>query len=382
MQFHDLEGFARHKEISGRQNVHIALPDFKTGFVNRGGRRNTGVGHQNINAAKLGAAVMHQFDDRFFAGDIDRKTPHLILAKHRLQITNCRVQPVCINITGNDTGTFLQQTTTSRLTNATGTTGDNRHTACKAFGFGHALQFGFFKPPVFDIKRFLLIKPHIGADCIGTAHHIDRIDVKFTGDPCGGLILGKGQHANARDQVNHRVRVTHRRAIIVLAAVIIGFVIFAIGTKRIPQSFDHSIKIWLCRIKTNDDRADFRAQEMIRAGCPKTCECFEFIGINKFQYCVAVVEMPDFAFARINEAANARHQGRCNRTASLRIKALMTDPAKDFRTTCFRIEPGNRLVNDFDRGVVTFFGTVAPGKKTVAFKNDPFAIGVVVEILL
>ncbi len=60
----------------------------------------------------------------------------------------------------------------------------------------------------------------------------------------------------------------------------------------------------------------------------------------------------------------------------------MAYSAKYFNTTGFLLEPGNCLVNDFNRGVVAFFRTVPPGKQAVTFKDDPLAIRVFVEILL
>ena len=98
----------------------------------------------------------------------------------------------------------------------------------------------------------------IGTDTIGAAHDVDGVDIELRSDACRRLVLGEGDHANLRDQIDHRVGIAHGRRVRMFAGLVVGRIVFAI-------IFDQAVQCCAIGIMRNDQRADLGAQEMIRA---------------------------------------------------------------------------------------------------------------------
>src|SRR5690606_38572134 len=120
--------------------------------------------------------------------------------------------------------------------------------------------------PVFDIEGFLLGQPLIFADGRGSAHHVDGVDVEFAGNAGGGLVLGEGEHADARHEIDHGVGIAHGRRVVVFAAVVIGLVVDTVGGDLVGKAGNHGVHIRIGRIEVDHQRADLGAQEMVGAG--------------------------------------------------------------------------------------------------------------------
>ncbi len=93
------------------------------------------------------------------------------------------------------------------------------------FGFGMRCSLASSSSQYSMSKASCSLKPDIGADAGGAAHDVDRVDVELAGDARGRLVLGEGDHADARDQIDHRVGIAHRRRIAVFAAIVVGGVV-------------------------------------------------------------------------------------------------------------------------------------------------------------
>ena len=139
----------------------------------------------------------------------------------------------------------------------------------------HALELGLFEQPVFDVERLLLGEADIAADAGGAAHDVDGVDVELGGDPRRRLVLGEGQHADARNEIDDGVGIAHRRRIRPLAALVIGRVVGAIGREPLVERGDDRVEVHRRRIEGEDQRPDLGAQEMVGAGGAERGERFE-----------------------------------------------------------------------------------------------------------
>ncbi len=82
----------------------------------------------------------------------------------------------------------------------------------------HALQLRFLEQPVFDVERLLLRQRDVFVDRLGAAHDFDGAVVELGGDARFGFVLAPGDHAEAGNQHDRRIRVAHRGRVGVFAA--------------------------------------------------------------------------------------------------------------------------------------------------------------------
>ena len=65
-------------------------------------------------------------------------------------------------------------------------------------GFGHPRELGLLERPVLDAELLGLVDRHVGADRLGAAHHVDRVDVELPRHARGLLVLAEREHPHAR----------------------------------------------------------------------------------------------------------------------------------------------------------------------------------------
>ena len=129
------------------------------------------------------------------------------------------------------------------LPDAAGAAGHQRDAPRQRFRLRHALKLRLLEQPIFDVERLLLGEADVAADAGGAAHDVDRVDVEFRGDAGGRLVLGEGQHADARDEVDDGVGIAHRRRVRPPAALIVGRVVRAIVRKSLVERSDDRVEI-------------------------------------------------------------------------------------------------------------------------------------------
>ena len=136
----------------------------------------------------------------------------------------------------------------------------------RLFGFGMRWSLASSSSQYSMSKASCSGRPRYSRDRRGAAHHVDGVDVELARDARRRLVLGEGDHADAGHQVDDRVRVAHRRAVGVLAALVVGGVVGAVGLDRRRQAGERRVEIGLGRVEVDDQRADLGAQEMVGAG--------------------------------------------------------------------------------------------------------------------
>ena len=99
-----------------------------------------------------------------------------------------------------------EQARGGRPADAAGAAGDQRDLAGERLRLRHALQLGLFEQPVLDVEGLLLGQADIGRDRGGAAHDVDGVDVELARDARRRLVLGEGEHADARHQIDDGVR--------------------------------------------------------------------------------------------------------------------------------------------------------------------------------
>ena len=93
---------------------------------------------------------------------------------------------------------------------------------------GHAAEFGFFEQPILDVEGLLLRQRDVLVDGLGAAHDFDGAIVELGGDARLALVLAEGDHAEAGDENDRRIRIAHGGRVGVFALRVIGGVILAV----------------------------------------------------------------------------------------------------------------------------------------------------------
>ena len=177
----------------------------------RGG--DAGVGDENVQAAKSEDRFVKRGFDLALARHVDMDAADHVLAEPLAEVGDGRIQALGVDVGEHDAGAFAHEPRRDRLPDAARAAGHQRDAPGERFRLRHALKLGLFQQPIFDIERFLLRKPHVLADAGRATHHVDRVDVEFRGDASRRFVLGEGQHADAGDEIDDRVRVAHRRRV-------------------------------------------------------------------------------------------------------------------------------------------------------------------------
>ena len=134
-----------------------------------------------------------------------------------------------------------------------------------SFSGRHALELRLLEQPVFDVEGFLLRQGDVFVDRLGAAHDFDGAVVELGGDARLALVLAPGDHAEAGNEDDGRVRVAHGRRIGVLAAVVIGAVILAVLGEAVGEHALEPIDVAAGRVPVDVERLDLGAQEMVGA---------------------------------------------------------------------------------------------------------------------
>ena len=92
----------------------------------------------------------------------------------------------------------------------------------------HAAELGFFEQPIFDVEGLLLRQRNVSVDGFGAAHHLHGAVVKLGRDAGLALVLAEGDHAEAGNENDRRVRVAHGGRIRPFAAIVISRVVFTV----------------------------------------------------------------------------------------------------------------------------------------------------------
>ena len=157
----------------------------------------------------LHAGLREAGRNRVLVGDIHPDRADVIPTEALGKIGAGAFERLGVDVGQHHAGAFAQQFRRDGAADAAGAAGHEADPAREALRLRHALQLGLFEQPIFDVEGFLFGQAHIGVDRGGAAHHVDGIDVEFGGDAGRRLVAREADHADARDQVDHRIGVAH-----------------------------------------------------------------------------------------------------------------------------------------------------------------------------
>ena len=202
--------------------AEIAVPKVERGVLKRRRGRDAGVGDDDVQSAVGEHGVAERRIDRRLARHVDVNAGDRVLAESLAEVRDGLIEAFRVDVGEHDAGALTHEPRGDRLPDAARAARHKRDAPGKRFRLRHALKLRLFEQPIFDIERFLLRKADVAADARGAAHDVDRVDVEFCGDARGRLVLGEGQHADARDEIDDGVGIAHRRRVRPLAALIVG----------------------------------------------------------------------------------------------------------------------------------------------------------------
>ena len=175
------------------------------------------------------------------------------------------------------------------------------------FGFGHPGQFRFLQGPVFDPEFLGFLDRGVAGDALRAAHDVDRVEVILAGDPGGLLVLSVGEHADAWDQDDGRIRTSQGRGILIGVAVVVGLVILTVGGMQLLEPGDGILQGGLRR-QVQDQWFDLGAQEIVRTRGAQRAEARVFGTFEEVQDDGVVGEVPQLRFVRGRQPADDRGQ--------------------------------------------------------------------------
>jgi hypothetical protein len=224
---------ARHQEIAGGEDRHIVVPQIERSILDRRGGGNTGIVDDDVDAAIGSHRIDKGRDNIAFAGDIHPDAAHAVWSEDLAEFGAALVEGGLIDIGEHDAGAFRHQPAGDGAADAAGPARHQGDAPGEVLGLGHALELCFFQQPIFDVEGLLFGQADIVVDTGRPSHDIDGVDIEFGGDAGGGLVGREGDHADAGNEVDHRIRIAHGRRIGVSAALIIGSVAGAIVADQI-----------------------------------------------------------------------------------------------------------------------------------------------------
>ena len=124
-------------------------------------------------------------------------------------------------------------------------------------------------------------------------HDIDRVDIKLASDARRRLVLGEGQHADARHEIDDGIRIADRRRVRPLAARIVGRVVGAILRQTLIERIDDGVEVARLRVEGQHERSNLGAKEVVGAGGSERCKGPEIARIDEFLHRRRIGEVSD-----------------------------------------------------------------------------------------
>ena len=131
-------------------------------------------------------------------------------------------------IDANNVRPFFDEPMGDFLADAGASADDDVHLPRQLFFRRHPAQLRFFEQPILNVESFLLRQGDIFVDGFRAAHDFDGAIVELGDHARFALVLAEGDHAEAGDEDDRRVRVAHGGRVGVFAPRVIRGVILAV----------------------------------------------------------------------------------------------------------------------------------------------------------
>ena len=154
----------------------------------------TGIVDYNIYPAKRKCCCIKGVLDGIFFGNVQDIRSKTVFPKPFQKISFRFFKSFGVHVVQDDASAFFHKLFGNGLANTTGTASDQSDATTEGLGFGHALELGFFKQPVFDVECFLTRQGSVLTNSLGPTHYIDGVDIEFSGYPCRLFVFGKSKH--------------------------------------------------------------------------------------------------------------------------------------------------------------------------------------------
>ncbi len=196
-----------------------------------------------------------------------------------------------------------------RLADARAGAGDERDAPGERARFRPTPQLGLLQAPVLDAELLGLADRRVRRDRLGAAHHVDRVEVELRRHS-GRLLVGTvGEHPDAGHEHDRRVGATHRRAVGLGVALVVGAVVLAVRSVQLAHAADHAVERGVTG-QVDHERADLGAQEVVRTRRAEAGEAGEAGAGEELEHGGMVGEVPDHhAVGRRQPPQRGRQRG-------------------------------------------------------------------------
>ena len=211
-------------------------------------------------------------------------------------------------------------------------------------------------------------------DGFGAAHDFDGAVVELSRDAGFGLVLAPGDHAEAGDEDDRRVRVAHRRGVRALAGVVISGVVLAVLLKRGGELGLQRGGVFGLGVPAHVERLDLGAEEMVRAGGAEFGEARGVLRVDETEDLLVVLDRADEALLLGDLAAEPRQDGREGRVTLLGLEGLGEGAAEDLGVAALglvlRFDVGAGLLDHREGQFVAGLVVIGPGDEAVLAHHD------------
>ena len=214
-----------------------------------------------------------------------------------------------VKVEAGDMSSLLDETISGLAADATSCTDDRDDLACHLLLGGHALELGLLEEPVLDVKGLLLGQGDILVYRLGAAHDLDCAVVELRGDAALALVLAPRDHSQSGDEDDGRVRIAHRGGVRMLAAVVVGGVVGAVGVEAGGELGLKGRDILGLGIPVDVEGLDLRAEEVIRAGGAELGEAGGILGVHEAEDLLVGLDGADKALLLADLAAEPGKDG-------------------------------------------------------------------------
>jgi hypothetical protein len=281
------------------------------------------------------------------------------------------LRAVQVEVGDHDTAALGGDPGGDRLADPGAAAGDQGDAGGQRLGLRHPGELGLFQGPVLDAELLRLVDRGVGRHRLGTAHHVDGVDVELAGHPCGLLVLAEGEHAHPGHQHDRRVRPADRRRVGRGVAVVVGPVVGPVGLVQLTQPGDDLLHPG-GRRQVDDQRLDLGAQEVVRAGRAQLGQRGQLLPGQEIQHDVAVGVVPDLRVVGGGEPPDRGEEGG-RPGAPLRLGQRLAaghDGAEGLGTATLGQER-LRGTDDLQRVGLGLLAGVAPCGDAVPAQHDP-----------
>ena len=374
------EGVPRHEEIAGTEHFHALVPGRQVGVLYRRGDRQARAVDQDVESAVLQRQAVEGLGHFLLLGHVHRAAADAVAAVGGGRGGMRLLETLAVDVGEHNIGAGVEQARGDRSADPAGCSSNQRGPARQRLGRGHAPQLGLFELPVLDAEGLALTQAGVAVDAFRAPHDVDGVDVVLARDAGGRLVAPQREHPHLRQQIDHCVRIPHRRTGRVAATPVISGVVGPIALGQLRQALGVAVDCCRCGRIGDHQGSDLGAQEMVRAGRTQLRQGRHLARAHELQHRWIIDEVPRLVRVSARQTAQHRQQLGCHAAARGRRQGLGHPP--EGQALRAPLEPALGGVDGPQGAVVALLRIVGPGEQTVAAQHHPDGVRIVLDEFL